>query len=630
MTDLDLAAKPVGSTFVFDCECYPNYFLASFLCLESGKRLELEAFGEDGINAGKLEWVLVRFRLVGFNSKNYDLPMLTAALAGYSCESLHFVSQKLVTGLSPWVFEREFELTVPTYLNHIDLFEVIPLGASLKMRGAQMHAPTIQDLPFDPMVPLEAAQLPEIRSYCGNDLLVTRDLFLELSDQIGLREKMSQSYGVDVRSKSDAQIAEAVLGQRFKELTGRYPRKPKSRNGETIQYSVPAFLKFQSAELNQTLHRIASEKFTIGARTKSAKTGAVDCPAWLKNHRVTIGKAQYRLGIGGLHSCEESRAYKATDTVSIIDRDVASYYPAIILTQRLFPKQLGEKFLDVFGGIVTERLEAKRAKNTSKANSLKIVVNGSFGKLGSKFSILYSPELFLQVTLSGQLCLLMLIEMLELGGIEVVSANTDGVVMLCPQHLEPVYENVVAYWEKVTGFETEETRYSAYYARDVNNYVAVKPDNKIKSKGSYSNPWGEKKSAMRFQKNPTAMVCVQALHAFLKDRTPLETTIRACEDPRQFAIARKVKGGAVDAGGRELGRVVRWYWATGQGTGLFYKSNGNKVSESAGGREIQRMPDALPADLNYAPYLQRANAMLDSVGFRFKKQLSFADLKPAG
>ena len=35
----------------------------------------------------------------------------------------------------------------------------------------------------------------------------------------------------------------------------------------------------------------------------------------------------------------------------------------------------------------------KKNKNKKVANSLKIVINGSFGKLGSKYSILYSLQL---------------------------------------------------------------------------------------------------------------------------------------------------------------------------------------------------------------------------------------------
>ena len=111
-----------------------------------------------------------------------------------------------------------------------------------------------------------------------------------------------------------------------------------------------------------------------------------------------------------------------------MDCDVASYYPSIILNQGLCPANIGENFLRVYKKIVDERLKAKKEGDKVVSESLKIVINGSFGKFGSKFSALYAPEMLLQVTLTGQLALLMLIEKLENADIKVISANTDGVV----------------------------------------------------------------------------------------------------------------------------------------------------------------------------------------------------------
>ena len=48
-------------------------------------------------------------------------------------------------------------------------------------------------------------------SYCQNDLGVTKALFNTLRSEIELRKEMSEEHGIDLRSKSDAQVAEAVL-----------------------------------------------------------------------------------------------------------------------------------------------------------------------------------------------------------------------------------------------------------------------------------------------------------------------------------------------------------------------------------------------------------------------------------
>lgn len=193
-------------------------------------------------------------------------------------------------------------------------------------------------------------------------------------------------------------------------------------------------------------------------------------------------------------------------------------------------------------------------------------MNGWFGKQGSKYSILYAPDGLIQTTITGQLSLLMLIERLEMAGIRVVSANTDGIVIKCPRTMMHVMDAIVAEWERDTGFPTEETRYLALYSRDVNNYIAVKqteekaPDGSViwvekaagtKNKGAYANPWASKKNlAERLHKNPTTTICVEAVEQFLINATPIDHTIRNDKDIRKFVAVRSVSGGAVKVWGQ--------------------------------------------------------------------------------
>ena len=83
-----------------------------------------------------------------------------------------------------------------------------------------------------------------------------------------------------------------------------------------------------------------------------------------------------------------------------------------------------------------EACKKELALSETAMNALKVTVNGSFGKFGSPYSVLYSPDLLVQVTVTGQLSLLMLIQWMESQGISVVSANTDGVVVKCPKSKE--------------------------------------------------------------------------------------------------------------------------------------------------------------------------------------------------
>jgi hypothetical protein len=275
----------------------------------------------------------------------------------------------------------------------------------------------------------------------------------------------------------------------------------------------------------------------------------------------------------------------------------------------------------VFNAITERRIAAKAAKNTVVADSLKITINGSFGKFGSMYSNLYSPQLLLQTTITGQLSLLMLIERIEIAGIQVVSANTDGIVIKCNKLRVEDLNAIIRQWEHETNFKTEETRYSALYSRDVNNYIAVKLDGSCKTKGAYSNPWNDKKLAsFRFHKNPDTTICVEAVTEFLTKRTPIEQTIRNCNDISKFVCVRNVKGGA-EKNGMYLGKVVRWYYVHKEYGEINYVVSGNKVPKSDGALPIMTLSDTVPNNVDYDRYISISMEILEDIGYYKKLKL---------
>jgi hypothetical protein len=256
-------------------------------------------------------------------------------------------------------------------------------------------------------------------------------------------------------------------------------------------------------------------------------------------------------------------------------------------------------------------LEKELSAEKSQADGGKIQINGSFGKFGNRWSTLYSPQLLIQVTITGQLALLMLIERLHEARIPVVSANTDGVVIKCPKSLQLRMGDVVAGWEIDTGFETEATQYSALYSRDVNNYVAVKHDGTAKTKGAYADPG--------LSKNPTNQICVDAVIAKITKGESISKTIRECTDIRKFVTIRAVRGGAI-WDGFYLGKAVRWYYSKTSNSAIHYKmpnktGNHNKVARTDGCRPLMNLPDALPSDVDFAWYIREARSILEDIGY---------------
>jgi DNA polymerase elongation subunit (family B) len=618
---------------------------------DEGRFREFEMYEGQGLDVVKLRALLNSYTVVTFNGTNYDWPILSLALNGADNEALKEASDAIIVNdMKPWNFYKHFRCQALSY-DHIDIKEVAPgVMVSLKLYAGRLHAPKMQDLPYDPDSLLTREQMQAVNLYCGNDLHVTKQLFDAIKGRVTLRETMSAEYRTDLRSKSDAQVAEAVIKTELFRLTNKKLAKPSVKEKEFF-YKVPEYMKFQSDQLNNIFEMVKRSPFT-------AKTnGQIEMTEELAKTLIHINGTTYKLGIGGLHSQESEISYQADDECMIVDRDVTSYYPSIILNQGLYPETLGPHLLEVFKVLVDRRVAAKRKNrelkklgvkghahrsklikeiaNLEKSNSdaifpcteymelitleqdldfdrsvtvmdsLRITINGAFGKLGSVYSALYAPDLMIQVTVTGQLTLLMLIERFEMAGIKVISANTDGIVTRYARSRHEEIAALVRQFEQETQFEFEDTHYSGMYSRDVNNYIAIKPDGEVKTKGTFK--------AGDLQKNPQNDICNEALIAYLKDGTPIEETIRACKDIRKFVTVRTVKGGGVYAG-QYLGKVARWFYGTDSLGTINYVKSGNKVPRTDGCIPLMDLPIDFPSNVDYNWYVNETKDLLMDIG----------------
>jgi hypothetical protein len=618
-------------TFIFDTESYPNYWLAAFKCAATGKIIFFEDSPNSKVNCNLMGFILHRFRIVGFKSTTYDLPVIAVALQGVPAWKLKEVSNELIVEeLRPYDIEKKYGVKIPE-CNHIDLIDVAPIEASLKVYSARIHCERLQDLPFPENQELQYHEALIVRDYCINDLDLTHDLFNFLEPQIKQREQLGAEYGLDLRSKSDAQIAEAVIVSELEAL-GTKIVKPHIEAGWQFKYQVPDFISFKTPQFQHALEVVRNTVFTVG------NSGAAECPPEIAALTPRLGSCAYELGVGGLHSREKSVAHFADKDTLLIDRDVTSYYPYIILNNELFPEHLGPAFLKAYRSLVMRRLKLKKEKNPLEAG-LKIAINGTFGKLGNFYSAMYSPDLLLQVCMTGQLCLLMLIEAIELAGIPVVSANTDGIVIKCPKNRYDDLSTVVMIWENLTGFNTEDTHYEGIFSRDVNNYITVKtrssvdPDTKeviwhhgerdgVKTKGVFAEVGSAQNSPL--SKNPECYIASMAVQDFLEKGTPIADTVYSYGENvkskyyrtpiSRFVSSKKVNGGA-QKNGVYLGKAVRWYYAKGETGPILGAKNGHKVGKSDGGKPLMILPTSLPDDIDFDQYINIANEILYSIGY---------------
>ena len=291
---------------------------------------------------------------VSFNGIHFDAPLISAAIDGKDPITLKKMAQAIIVdGGKSWELPDQFDYK-PLNFDHIDLIEVAPgVRTSLKTYAGRMGYPTMVDLPFEHNQDLSDEELVVLESYCFNDIGVTKTLFQKLRSEIELREEMSEEHGIDLRSKSDAQVAEAVLKKAAsigKRRGGDMPR--------SVKYTAPSFIQTDSDIINEMIERLGRTEFRI-----NPANGQVETPEWLKDP-VPLGFGTYQFGVGGLHSTHDKSLHvEATDEVLVSDWDVASYYPFIMVNAGLTPRLeggSGERFIAAYKKILHERVAAKR------------------------------------------------------------------------------------------------------------------------------------------------------------------------------------------------------------------------------------------------------------------------------
>jgi hypothetical protein len=319
-------------TVILDIECYPNYFEIGIKFIELNQYVFFEIFANSGqshqpdsnhvysINGficsfivwrDAVSFFLHRFLTVGFNTIYYDLPLILDSLKGSSPEKLKSYSNEIIQER-----KRAFSPQI-SKLNHIDIMEVAPLHDGLKTYAGRIHAPRMQELPYEHFKDLTPEQAFYVRSYNVNDLDNTELLFLELKGQIRLREKLGLRYGLDLRSKSDAQVAEAVIQSELSK-NGIRARAPVVQPGSVFRYAVPDFIKFKTPQLQRVLEVVRNTDFIIG------NDGSANTPKEIRSLKIKIGGTEYQMGNGGLHSKETCRSVYSTNDEQKRDLDVGA------------------------------------------------------------------------------------------------------------------------------------------------------------------------------------------------------------------------------------------------------------------------------------------------------------------
>jgi len=257
---------------------------------------------------------------------------------------------------------------------------------------------------------------------------------------------------------------------------------------------------------------------------------------WNEAETLNVNYKGFRFdfGTGGIHGSIESQIVEADDNYIIKDADVTSLYPNIAIRNRVYPEHLTDKFCDIYSDLFDQR--QREPKGTSKNAMLKLALNGVYGDSNNQYSPFYDPKYTMTITINGQLSLCMLAERLldEVENITIIQINTDGVTVKIPKNQLDKYNSICKEWELITKLNLEFVEYSKMIIRDVNNYIAVYTNGKVKRKGAYQY------EGLGWHQNQGGLVIPMAAEAFMLKGTPVEDFVKSHNNKWNFLLRTKV------------------------------------------------------------------------------------------
>ena len=586
----------------------------------------------------------------GYNNLHYDNPIINYIIDYYDvlkektylriCDSIFNLSRTITTSQADDNIEAWKKWKYQVWYDSFDILTMLysqKLRVGLKEMQVTMQYPNVLEFNGDFNKFLEEDRIEEMIEYNVNDVNSTEELLNRCSEDIELRIAIEDEYKVRVLSKDGVNIGMKILTQKYLEKTGLtwWDIKDLRSPADVIDLNkvILPYIEYRDPILRNVLSDMKKQIVSPGRKG-------------YENKFVFRG-LKYSVGVGGIHSENKPEIIIPREDEMLIDIDVASLYPSMIIEYKFYPKHLGPEFLEVYNQVKDERIEAKHNGIKTKDKTLKLALNGLSGNLQNEHNFCYSPEAVMKIRVNGQLLLLMLAERLSDIGCRIVQANTDGLFVLLKKNLYERLQSVCKEWEQQTKLTLEEDRFEAMYQYAINDYIAVKegyqamkklfetePEkalNKKKKpytsldmiKEDYIKEKGMFITKVLLGKGMSAKIIPEAIRNYFVDGIPVKDTIYNCKDIKKFLTYQKVdKKFSVEYSGELIQRINRFYAST-NGPYLYKCTKDEEDRRSnytnlltASGVTILNKFDNKPIEerkINYRYYLKEALKIIEEL-----------------
>jgi hypothetical protein len=504
-------------------------------------------------------------------------------------------------------------------IRQIDLFKLNHWDNKAKMSSLKwiqysMDWDNVEEMPhphFEAVT--DDNTLNEVIDYCINDVRSTKKILEHSKEQIQLRQTLTKEYNIDLYSASEPRISKELFLHFLSKKLGWNKAEIKTlrtpRQSIVITDCILPYVEFQTPEFNKVLDYFRTKVIT------STKDGF--------KYSMNFKGVKTDYGLGGIHGAIESGVYEAKPGWTIMTSDVTSFYPNLAIKNGFHPAHIPAKeFNELYEWFFEER--KKIPKTDPKNYVYKIILNSTYGLTGDENSFLYDPKMTMQITVNGQLLLSKLAEMLSLAIPECkpLMLNTDGLEMMIPDDKVDLYMQVCAEWEKLTQLALEHDQYSKMVIGDVNNYIAIYKNGKVKCKGRFEWEDLEKKKVAMFHKNKSFLIIPKALYAYFVNGILPEEFLAANQNIYDYCGAVKAKSGwhfeerSIQEGipiSKRLQKIIRYYISV-DGSKLVKCHNDGREIQVEAGQWMQTTVNQLSTKLdNFDDYNINLQYYIESV-----------------
>ena len=526
-------------------------FKYNFLCVIINPLTKTEKVIVD--NPRELKYYYQKYKneiFVGYNIRDYDQWIFKGVLAGFDP---YEINEHIITkGLKGYQFSNTLkEYPLITY-------DLIQLNSSLKqLEGMQGHNIYETGVDFRLNRPLTEPEIEETVNYCRNDVLETIELFTQLKSGFDSRLELINEFKLPLSemSKTNSQTIATILGAERRDCKDEFNLYfPDYLNYIKKYKPVVDWYKSIGTEANlsdENKKKIYSQKF-----------------------RYEVAGVIHDFGWGGLHGARP----KYYGTGYYLHIDVNSYYPSLMITHKYFSRAVDSEGAERFKTVYSENLRLKKYPEFKKKRAVyKLICNSTYGCFKDKYNALYDPLMANNICVTGQLALLLLIEMLE-GYCELIQSNTDGlIVKLRSLDDYEAIDDICYSWELMTGVKLAfDPIITKIYQKDVNNYLFINEFGEVESKGAYV-------KGLSALDNDLPIVN-KALKEYMINGTPPEATINSATELIDFQKIVKLSGKydyVLHNGKKYTNKCYRVFASKSASDGIIYKCRNGKSDKFA-------------------------------------------------